>query len=154
MAEAPPLPMTRTYGGLIRELGLTPCHGITPTGHSCSLTQYEHSRGTWSRTGNGLDIVHVLDEPIGVGYARWGNMKRFLLICAQALDYSLNPDIPEPVWRKVYRGNVAARAVGKRLHIRVPAYYYVFDKLLVLSGTANLANDVPFRKEAYDWARR
>jgi hypothetical protein len=146
--------MTRTYGGLIRELGLTPCHGITPTGHYCPLTSYEHARGTWSRTMNGLDIVHILDGPIDVGYAHWADMKRFLLVCARALDYSLNPDIPEPIWRKVYRGNMAARAVGKRLHIRVPARYHRFDKTVVLMGTTGLANDVPFRKEAYDWARR
>jgi len=151
--------MTRTYGGLIRELGLTPCHGIMPTGHYCGLGLYEHERGEWTFTGSGLTIIHIKDGPIDVGYAHWADMKQFLLLCARAIDYTLGPsyDGPsydEPVWRKVYRGNVAARIVGRRLHIRVPATYYAFDKLLVLSGTAGLSNDVLLRKQAFDWARR
>ena len=134
--------MTRTYGGLIRELGLTPCHGIGPTGHYC------HRNHNIGEVENG--IVHMIDAPLG----RWTDIKRFLLLCARAKDSTLWASYDEPVWLKVYRGHIAARAVGKRLRIRVPVEYYVFDKLLVLSGTTSLSNDVPLRKQAFDWARR
>jgi hypothetical protein len=134
--------VTRTYGGLIRELGLTPCHGIGPTGHYCNL---DHNAGA-SDPG----MVHIVDGPLG----RWTDIKRFLLLCARAKDSTLWASYDEPVWLKVYRGHVAARAVGKRLHIRVPTAYYVFDKLLVLSGTTGLSDDIPLRKQAFNWSRR
>ena len=51
--------MTRTYGDLIRELGLTPCHGILPTGHYCGLSAEQHTRGV--ATGK---VIHHTDEVV------------------------------------------------------------------------------------------
>jgi hypothetical protein len=133
--------MVRTYGGLIRELGLTPCHGIGPTGHYCSL---DHNTGA-SDPG----MVHIVDGPLG----RWTDIKRFLLLCARALDLTRGVE-NEPDWLRVYRDNIAIRTVGKVLHIRVPSRYHRFDKTVVMAGVGGLSNDMPFRKQAYDWARR
>jgi hypothetical protein len=138
--------MTRTYGSLIRDLGLTPCHGIGPTGHYCGLTRDQHIMGGVDRSDT--TVIHWLDVPLG----KWPDVKRFLVVCARALDPTLMDN--DPVWRQVYRGNVAARAVGRRLGIRVPARYLKFDRMVVLSGVAGLSNDVPFRKQAFDWSRR
>jgi hypothetical protein len=85
---------------------------------------------------------------------RWPDIKRFLLLCARAKDPTLWASYDEPVWLKVYRGNVAARYIGWQIHIRVPARYHRFDKMIVLSGVTLLSNDVPLRKQAFDWARR
>lgn len=144
--------VTRTYDSLIRELGFTPCHGIMPTGHYCALTPEQHAQGEWTFTGSGLTIIHILDEPVLPATRR--GTRRLLLLCARALDYTLNADHPEPLWRKVYRSNMAARALGKRLHIVIPARLHLNDRLIVWAGTAGLGNDVPLRKQASDWARR
>ena len=134
--------LTRTYGGLIRELGLTPCHGISPSGHYCNL---DHAHGEVER-----GIVHFLDGPLG----RWPEIKRFLLLCARAKDSTLWASYDEPVWLKVYRGDMQAREIGHRLHIRVPSRYLRLDKAVVMAGTSGLSNDIPSLKQARDWARR
>ena len=133
--------MTRTYGGLIRELGLTPCHGIGPTGHYCNLN---HNFGAVEP-----GMVHIIDGPLG----RWTDKKKFLLLCARAMG-RVHPGWNEPDWQSVYSANMAAREIGLRLHIRVPARYHRLDKAMVLAGVAGISNDVPLRKQAFDWARR
>lgn len=133
----------RRYGSLTRELGLTPCHGTLPTSHYCGLTRDEHVRGRV--TGR---IVHFPNDA-----PNWARTKVFLSLCAAALDPTLN-DPSEPHWRKVYRLNIASREVGRRLHIRVPRRFLRFDGLVVLAGVTGLPDDIPLRKQAFDWARR
>ena len=94
-------------------------------------------------------------EPGRIHYAgrrgSWPDTHRVLKLCALATDPSINEDIP---WRRVYRLNIAARAAGRVAGVRVPARVLAFDRAFVKAGVASLANDVPLRKEAYDWARR
>ena len=82
----------------------------------------------------------------------WPATKVFLKLCARALDPDL--DDVEPFWLYVYRLNLATRDIGKRLHLRVPRQYQKLDRFAVLAGVAGVSNDVPYRKQAFDWARR
>lgn len=129
---------------MLRELGLTPCHGILPTGHYCGISSAMHITGT--TTGR---IVHCTDDEVD----SWPDIKAFTRFAARALDPSLN-DMAQPFWRRLYRENMAAREVGHRLHIRVPRRYLVMERLTVLAGVSGLPNNIPLRKQAYDWARR
>ncbi len=131
-----------TTGSLIRELGLTPCHGITPSGHYCHTSNHHIGDAT-------PGVVHIVDRPL----KGWPDKKRFLLLCAQAFDPTLGSS-DEPVWHRVYRANMAARETGARLHIRVPAPYLRFDRRVVRDGVDGISNDVPLRQAAFDWARR
>ena len=150
MAKRRPIPssperlgarLTRATGSLIRALGLTPCHGIGPTGHYCHL---DHHAGEVSP-----GMVHIVDRPL----TRWPDIQRFLMLCARAMG-RVQPGWDEPVWQSVYSANMASREIGARLHIRVPAHYHRLDKAMVLAGVAGISNDAPLRKQAFDWARR
>lgn len=96
----------------------------------------------------GLEPLEGFDIPV-----TWPNTKHFLKMAAVELDPTIN-DLTQPVWRRVYRVSIAARDVGKRLHIRVPSRYLTFDRHVVRAGVAGLSNEVPLRKQAFDWSRR
>lgn len=136
--------MIRRCDDMLRELGLTPCHGILPTGHYCGLNSQQHAKGVFSGK-----IVHCTDDEVD----SWPDIKAFTRFAARALDPSLNYT-DQPFWRQLYRENMAAREVGRRLNIRVPRRYLVMERLTVLTGVAGLPNSIPLRKQAYDWARR
>lgn len=139
--------MTRTYGPLIRELGLTPCHGILPTGHYCDFGSIEHLTGKVEG-----EIIHFRDDPVPNGpVGNWRQMKEFLILCARARDPSLDE---KTYWRRIYRTAMAARDVGNRVRVRVPRRFFKMDRLTVLAGVAGLTSEEPLRKQAFDWARR
>jgi hypothetical protein len=94
----------------------------------------------------GLEIDY--DHPVN-----WANTKNFLKLCAVVRDPSLN-DPTQPVWVRVYRTVVAARKVGDELRVRVPRRFWKLDRYIVLAGVAGLSNEVPLRRQAFDWARR
>jgi hypothetical protein len=125
--------MRPTYAAMAGDLGLDLCD-------DCRL--YDHVFGE-AEPGR----VHLLDVRFS-----WPGAKRFLKLCALALDPALR-DV-EPFWLYLYRLNMASRDAGQRLHLRVPSRYMKLDRMFVLAGVAGLSNEVPMRKQAYDWARR
>lgn len=98
-------------------------------------------------------------DELGPGTIHWTNRPAtkadtlaFLKLCAMALDPTINEEsVP---WRRVYRLDKLARDTGRRLHIKLPARLWSSDKAFVLAGVAGLTNEVPGRKQAFDWARR
>lgn len=131
--------MRRTYGEMARALGVEFCFGMERSGSYCHAGDHRLGFATPGR-------VHLFDQP-----PRWGDLHRFLKLVANALDPTI--DEAEP-WARVYRQNLSARALGHRIHIRVPARYLRFDRAFVKASVAGLPNETPLRKEAYDWARR
>jgi hypothetical protein len=127
--------MRPTYEEMARHLGLFLCRDP-----ACGL---DHSIGSAT-----LGVVHFNDIRFS-----WPGAKRFTALCAIALDPDIDNDV-QPLWARVYRINRAASEVGKRIHIRVPRRFTKFDRYVVLAGVAGLSNEVPMRKQAYDWARR
>jgi len=128
--------MTRSYVDLTLELGLVPCQ-------RCHLTTLVHANGRV--TGQ---TIHFPGRSIN----RVDN-KRFLKLATIALDPTL-ADPNETLWRNIYRTSVAMRGVARTLHIRIPRSDMSLSRAVVLAGVAGLTNDVPLRKQAYDWARR
>jgi hypothetical protein len=76
----------------------------------------------------------------------------FLKVAAVELDPSIDDEIVP--WRRTYRICRLARESGEKLGIRLPASYWSVDRAFVLAGVAGLPNEVPLRKQAFDWARR
>ena len=132
--------MKRSYATMADELGLQFCGGVGRTGHYCDL---DHGRWGASEAGR----VHMADVRVTKA-----GLARFLGHAAVALDQSLNDEVP---WRRVYKRQLAAREIAKRLHVRMPGReYYDFDRSFVLAGLATVPNSEPDRKQAFDWARR
>jgi hypothetical protein len=125
--------MRATYEEMARELGLDYCD-------RCRL--FNHTMGEAQ-----VGIVHLNDVRFS-----WPGAKAFLRLCAIALDPSLR-DV-EPFWLYLYRLNIAARDVGLRVHLKVPRRFFELDRAFVLAGVAGLTNEVPMRRQAFDWARR
>lgn len=125
--------MRATYEEMARDLGLDYCS-------RCRL--FDHQAGE-AQPG----IVHFDDVRFS-----WPGAKQFLRLCALALDPTLRE--VEPFWLYLYRLNMAAREAGERVRLRVPRRYMKLDRMTVLAGVAGLSNEVPMRKQAYDWARR
>lgn len=124
----------KSHASIASALGLSLCVG----GNSCRL---DHQVGAAE-----LGLIHY------AGRRRsWPDTHRVLKLCALAIDPSINEDVP---WRRVYRLNIAARTHGRNAGVRVPARTLAFDRAFVKAGVAGIGNDVPLRKEAYDWARR
>jgi hypothetical protein len=123
----------RPYDEMARELGLDLCRGCP---------DYDHAGG---EAGAGRVHYDALTSS-------WPATKRFLKLCAYARDPALRDT--GPLWAHVYLTNMASREIGRRLGIRVPSRYLTLDRIVVLAGVAGLSNDVPMRKQAYDWARR
>ncbi|MEY2668628.1 MAG: hypothetical protein RJA59_1266 [Pseudomonadota bacterium] len=125
--------MRATYEQMARDLGLDYCD-------RCRI--FDHQSGEAQ-----VGIVHLNDARFS-----WPGAKRFLRLCAIALDPTLREE--EPFWLYLYRLNIAARDVGVRVHLKVPRRYFRLDRMFVLAGVAGLSNEVPMRKQAFDWARR
>ena len=125
--------MRPTYEQMARDLGLDLCE-------NCRL--FDHAVG---ETEPGR--IHYFDLRWS-----WPGTKQFLRLAAIALDPSLREE--EPFWLYLYRLNIAARKVGLRVHLKVPRHFFELDRAFVLAGVAGLTNEVPMRKQAFDWARR
>lgn len=125
--------MKPTYEEMARDLGLDYCSRCRPFDHQTGEAQ--------------VGIIHLDDARFS-----WPRAKQFLRLCALALDPTLRE--VEPFWLYLYRLNIAARDTGLRVHLKVPRRYFKLDRMTVLAGVAGLSNDVPMRKQAYDWARR
>lgn len=130
-----------TYRGMAEHLGVEYCGGLRPTGHYCHAGN--HKLNGFVTPGT----VH-LAEPALVDRR---DAFLFLRLAAQALDPSINDDIP---WRRTFRLYRAIRDAAARFHIRFQPRYWSFDKAFVLAGVAGLTNEVPMRRQAYNWARR
>jgi hypothetical protein len=129
-----------TYQSMARDLGLGYCRGINERGQYCHL---EH------RLNGSVadDVVHFADRPV-----TRADTFAFLKLAAQVIDPTLRDEaVP---WRRVYRMNRLVRDLAHRLHVRLPAHSSRMDRAFVLAGVAGLSNEVPLRKQAFDWARR
>lgn len=125
---------------MARELGLAYCRGILPTGHYCPRSHRlngEAAGGT----------IHFADRQVTKT-----NTLAFLKLAAMIVDPAL-ADEPVP-WRRVYLLNRLVRELGARLRLRIPTRLTKADKAFVLASIAGLSNEVPMRKQAFDWARR
>jgi len=130
-----------TYPEMAERLGVKYCRGMLPTGHYCHAG--EHRLNGFVTTST----VH-LTEPSSIDRR---DALVFLRLAAQVLEPSINDDIP---WRRVYRLYRAIQAAASLFHMRYPPRYWSADKAFVLAGVAGLSNEVPMRKQAYNWARR
>ena len=133
----PPL----TYPRMAERLGIKHCWGMLPTGHYCHAGDHRLNGFVTTNT------VH-LAEPSSVDRR---DAFVFLRLAAQVLDPTVNDDI---LWRRQYRLYRGVQAAASLFHMRYPPRYWSADKAFVLAGVAGLSNEVPMRKQAYDWARR
>ena len=125
--------MRRSYSAMARDLGLELCA-------DCPL---DHARWGASEPGR----IHMADVRVTKA-----GLARFLGHAAIALDPSINDEVP---WRRVYRRNIAARDLARRLHVRMPGReHYDFDRSFVRASVASIPNSEPLRQAAFDWARR
>jgi len=134
--QPPGQPMTRSYTDLTLSLGLMPCE-------ECDLGAGAHAIGRVTGT-----TIHFPNMTV----SRASN-KRYLKLAAMALDPTLT-DPREPLWRHIYRTSIAMRGVARALHILIPRSDMALSRAVVLAGVAGQTNEVPLRKQAYDWARR
>jgi hypothetical protein len=129
----------KTFQQIAIELGVPYCGGINK-GFRCYL---EHDLN-----GSLVDgTIHLTDRN---GY-RASTTAALLSMAARIRDPSLDADLP---WRRVYRVSIAARGLAAEIHVRLPREVWDFNRAFVKAGVAGLSNDVPLRKQAYDWARR
>jgi hypothetical protein len=128
-----------SYEGMAAALGVPFCGGILRTGRYCHL-EHRHQGAVADGT------VHLSARPI-----TRADTTNFLKLAARALDPSLDED--EYLWRRVYRRARAANALGRTLHF-TPGRAWRNEKAFVLASVAGLSNDIPLRKQAFDWARR
>jgi len=131
--------MKTTVMAITRELGVPYCWGIS-RGFYCP--QNHRQQGTVTPDG----IVHLHDHVVTKT-----NLVTLLKLVTRAQDPTLNDDVP---WRRVYRTSVGVRALAYRLRTRIPREAWAADRSFVRASCAGLSNDVPLRKQAYDWARR
>lgn len=130
--------MTRTkrsYAEMAEVLGIRWCPGIEG-GHHC-----QRMGGITEGT------VHLAERRPSLE-----NTSLFLTLAARVLDPSLDEEAV--MWRRSYRLALARRGLARRVHVRLPRRIFDFERTYVLAGVAGLTNDVPLRKQAFDWARR
>jgi len=125
---------------MAQQLGVAYCGGITSTGHYCDVRW--HGREGSAEGG----VVHFSERPPSKY-----NTYAFLKLVAKVRDPSLADDVP---WRRIYRMDKLARQAANELGIRLPRRLFATDRAFVLAGVAGISNDVPMRKQAFDWARR
>jgi len=127
-----------TVASITRELEVPYCHGIRK-GFRC---HEDHDLN-----GSVVDgVIHVRDRTV-----TRQNIASVLKLVARARDPTLADDVP---WRRVYRISVVVRALAAQLHYRIPRESFAADRSFVLASVAGLPNNVPLRKQAFDWARR
>ena len=132
-----------TYSDMAQRLGVAYCAGTDhygKTGYICDVRWH-------TREGAALgNIVHFAErQPTKY------NTLAFLKLVAKVRDPSLADDVP---WRRIYRMDKLARQAADELGIRLPSRLFATDRAFVLAGVAGISNDVPMRKQAFDWARR
>ena len=130
------------YDEMAEALGVTRCRGRTPSGHYCH--EQHDKEGSISHGPDG-PVIHFGERT----YKR-ANTLAFLKLVARSQEPSIDADEP---WRRVYRLNLKVRFLARFLRIRNPAGPARADRAFVLAGVAPLSNDVPLRKQAFDWAR-
>jgi len=138
--------MTRTqhsYADMAATLGITWCPGMEPNGSYCPKA-HGSSVGDISP-----GTVHLRDRQPGPSLQ---TTVTFLTLAARVLDPSL--DMEYAMWRRTYRLVLAQRDLARRVHVRLPRRVFDFERAYVLAGTVGISNDVPLRKQAFDWARR
>lgn len=129
-----------SYEGMAHDLGLPYCRGILPTGQYCHR---DHRLNGSVADG----AIHFSDRPV----TRVDTLA-FLKLAAQVIDPTLAEEsVP---WRRVFRMNRLVRQTARRLHVRLPGHLSRMDRAFVLAGVAGLSNEVPLRKQAFDWSRR
>jgi len=94
-----------------------------------------------------LPVIHFSDRPITKA-----NVAAFLKLVARGEDPSIDEDTA--LWRRVYVLNIRVRELARTLHIGNPAHPARMDRAYVLASVAGISNEVPMRKQAFDWARR
>lgn len=117
-------------------LGIKLCTGMLPTGRKC---HFNHLVGSVHE-----GTLHFYSRVMGKA-----DTLAFLRAASSLLDPSLRDD---PPWLRVYRQNMAFRAMSKKLGIRPPDP--ATDKKFVLASVVDMSNEVPMRRQAFDWARR
>jgi hypothetical protein len=127
---------------MAQALDVEHCRGITPSGHYCPIPSGDHMQGVVTKDG----VVHWLERRV-----EFSGIVRFLRLVAQSRHPDINDEIP---WRRVYRLCKTATEMSPTIHTRIPARYFRKDRAFVKASVASLTNDVPMRKEAFDWARR
>ena len=131
----------RKYGALAEMLHVEHCRGMRRDGTYCHA-QVSHASGEVTDDG----VIHWADRRM-----EWPGLVRFLKLVAISRDPTLAKEVP---WRRVYRLNMALKEVEQEAHTRIPARYLRADRAFVKASVASLSNDVPLRKEAFDWSRR
>ena len=129
----------KTFQQIATELGVPYCGGINK-GFRC---HEQHDLN--GSLANGT--IHLTDRN---GY-RDSTTASLLSMAARIRDPSLDDDLP---WRRVYRVSIAARVLAAEIHVRLPRGIWDFNRAFVKAGVAGLSNDVPLRKQAFNWARR
>ncbi len=129
-----------TYPQMAQALGLAYCGGILPTGHYCHAGEHALNGSVAD------DTIHFTDRQVTKS-----NTLAFLKLAALAMDPEINDDVP---WRRVYRIDKGVLNLCRFLGIGLPAHLWRGDKRFVLSSIGGLTNEVPMRKQAFDWARR
>ena len=135
--------MTRTrysYAEIAETLGIEWCPGVV--------------NGSFCPKAHGSTIGDISPGTVHFGDRRptLQTTVTFLTLAARVLDPSI--DMEYAMWRRAYRLAIARRELARRCHIRLPRKVFDFERAYVLAGTAGMSNDVPLRKQAYDWARR
>jgi len=131
----------KRYGALAKTLDVEWCRGIRSDGTYCHANS-NHSMGDVTDGG----VVHWADRRM-----EWPGLVRFLKLVVISRDPTLAKEVP---WRRIYRLNMALKEVEREAHTRVPARYLRADRAFVRASVASLSNDVPMRREAFDWSRR
>jgi hypothetical protein len=134
--------MTRTkhsYRDLARAVGVRWCDGHNPvTGLRCHK---DHRLGTVTE-----GTVHLTDRRTSLNAT-----VIFLRLAARVLDPSIDAEVG---WRRSYLLAKAVSDLSRKAHVRLPRRVFDFERAFTLAGVAGLTNDVPLRKQAFDWARR
>ena len=130
----------KTYWGIAEMVGAEYCRGIRD-GFYCT-EQADHQVGAVSPDG----IIHWADRRMS-----WPGLVHFLKLVAISRDPSIASDVP---WRRVYRINMGLKQAARDAHTHIPARFIRPDRLFVRASVASLGNDVPMRREAYEWSRR
>lgn len=130
-----------TFQQMAGRLDVPWCGGLMPSGFYC--------RADHRDVGSISDGIVHLAEPTLVDRR---DALAFLRLAVQVLDPTINDDIP---WRRVYRLYRGVWHAADVFHLRFAGRrYWGADKAFVLAGVAGLSNDVPMRRQAFDWARR
>jgi len=132
------------YDEMAAALNVTRCRGRTPSGHYCDQ-QHDKEGSITNYPGPDGPVIHFSERPY-----EQANTLAFLKLVARVQEPSIDMDVP---WRRVYRINMKVKFLARFLHIINPAHSARADRAFVLAGVAPLGNDVPMRKQAFDWAR-